>query len=106
MGELERMGREILLEKAWLARKEVLAVRRLMLPNIPVNALTPQQFGVYASYQWMACDEYEKVHKDMTLRYDAFIAQEVARRADTERAQAKKAAPSRHPAHSRKTGVF
>ena len=100
IGEQERIRREIRLHKVWAARKEVLAAWQLKLPNFPVNALTPQLFEVYAAYEWIACNEYEKVYKDMTLRYDAFIAQEVAKGAEVEknrRAKISSTIPSSSP---------
>ena len=90
VGELKRMGRPICQDKAWAAQKKVLAVRELMLSHIPVIALTPQQFEVYMACKWMASDEFERVNEDMSLQVDACITQEVARRADEERGQARR----------------
>ena len=63
MRELGRIGSEIRLDKTWAVRNEVLAVQTLKPPNIPVDALTPHQFEVYATYDRRACDEYEGLRR-------------------------------------------
>ena len=78
MGELERMGGEICLDKAWAARKESSAVKATKRSGERRNA--PPMNRV--------CDDYEKDYQDTTLRHNDVIAQEIAGRADAERERA------------------
>ena len=51
------------------------------------------------AYECMDCGEFEKINKDKTLNVNAFIAQEVGRRADVEREREKRSStiPSPSP---------
>lgn len=89
MGELKRMGHEVCLDKHGQAKSTELSGDH---PNAPAAR------GVhYAAYEWMACDDFNKLNKDKTLTIDAFIAQDVARRADLETEREKRSSTVRSP---------